>query len=359
MTRIERLVALVNEHALDGFLAQTAASLGYLVDFPEDAHERFMVLAVHKSGEHCLICPALSSIQARRAGISNVRDWRDGEDPVALFSELIEEWNGEAGVFLVDDHLPAKMLLEMQEAFIGIRFVSGGTYLGQLTGRKDADELAKMKAAGELADQVFLKVKTSLREGLTELELEKIIRDEFSSLGGNATFCIVGFGPGAAESHHINGATKLENDMLVLVDFGCEYQGYNSDITRTVVFGKATEKQKLVYKAVYEAHEAARRVANVGAIPSEVDAAARNVITVAGYGEFFTHRTGHGIGTRVHEHPNISPDNQLPLIEGNCFSIEPGIYLPGEFGFRLENLYYSSESAISFNAEISPILEEL
>lgn len=359
MTRIERLVELVNDHALDGFLAQTAPTLGYLADFPEDAHERFMLFAVHKSGKQCLICPALSSIQARRAGISNIRDWRDGEDPIALFSELIEGWNGEAGVFLVDDHMPAKMLLEMQEAFIGIRFVAGGAYLGQITGRKSADELAKMKASGDLADQVFLKVKTSLREGMTEIELEKIIRDEFSRLGGTPTFCIVGFGPGAAESHHINGETRLERNMLVLTDFGCEYQGYQSDITRTMVFGTATAKQKEVYEAVYRAHEAARQAARIGSIPSEVDSAARNVIADAGYGEFFNHRTGHGIGTQVHEHPNISSDNHVPLVEGNCFSIEPGIYLPDEFGVRLENLYYAAETAISFNAEISPVLEEI
>lgn len=359
MTRIERLVELINDQALDGFLAQTPASLGYLVDFPEDAHERFMVLAIHKSGAHCLICPALSSIQARRAGIENIRDWRDGENPVALFTDLIDEWGGEAGVFLVDDHLPAKMLLEMQEAFIGIRFASGGALLGELTGRKDAGELAKMHAAGRLADQVYLKVKTSLREGMTELDLEKVIRDEFSRLGGNPTFCIVGFGPGAAESHHINGDTCLAKDSLVLVDFGCEFQGYNSDITRVVAFGSATQKQKEVYDVVYCAHEAARLAAGVGAVPSEVDAAARKVITDAGYGEYFTHRTGHGIGTQVHEHPNISPDNNKPLVEGNCFSIEPGIYLPGHFGVRLENLYYSAESAVSFNAPIAPILEEL
>ena len=359
MTRIERLVELINDHALDGFLAQTAPSLGYLVGFPEDAHERFMVLAVHKSGEHCLICPALSSIQARRAGITNIRDWRDGEDPIALFSDLIEGWGGEAGVFLVDDHMPAKMLLEMQEAFIGVRYVAGGSYLGELTGRKDADELAKMKAAGALADEVFLKVKTSLREGMTEIELEKIIREEFSRLGGNPTFCIVGFGPGAAESHHINGETRLEQNMLALVDFGCELNGYQSDITRVIAFGSATAKQREVYDVVYRAHEAARAVAVVGAIPAEIDAAARKVITDAGYGENFTHRTGHGIGTQVHEHPNISPDNHVPLLEGNCFSIEPGIYLPGEFGVRLENLYYSSSTAISFNAPIAPELEEI
>ena len=174
--------------------------------------------------------------------------------------------------------MPAKMLLEMQEAFIGIRFVSGGDYLGQLTGQKDAEELAKMRAAGELADQVFLKVKTSLREGMTELELEKIIREEFSRLGGNPTFCIVGFGPGAAESHHINGDTRLAKDALVLVDFGCELNGYQSDITRVVAFGTATPKQKEVYQIVYRAHEAARQSAIVGASPAAVDAAARKEI---------------------------------------------------------------------------------
>ncbi len=357
VNRIQRLADLLSEHGNDIFLAQTAASLGYLVNFPEDAHERFMALAIHKSGQSVLICPALSSIQARRAGIENIRDWRDGENPVALFEQLCDEWDAEAAVFLVDDHLPAKMLLEMQAALPGALFKPGGTLLGELTGRKDHEEIRLMKEAGRIADEVFLHVKQSLREGMTELELERIIRDAFVQRGGTPSFCIVGFGPGAAESHHINSDTQLRRNDLVLVDFGCDYEGYQSDITRVICFGEPTPKMREVYNIVYQAHQAGAAAAMVGAIPAEVDAATRRVIEQAGYGQYFTHRTGHGIGMQVHEHPNISPDNTTPLAEGNCFSIEPGIYLPGEFGVRLENLYCAGQPTFSFNTAISPTLE--
>ena len=183
---------------------------------------------------------------------------------------------------------------------------------------------------------------------------------EMKNWGGIPQFCSVCFGAGSAESHHINNTSRLKPDTLVLIDFGCTYEGYCSDVTRTFVFGKATDEQKKLYEIVYQAHEAAKAIGKVGAKPMDMDYAARKVIEEAGYGDFFTHRTGHGIGMQVHEEPNITSDNDTPLELGNCFSIEPGIYLEGNCGIRLENLYYSVDGGIvSFNQPISPTLLEV
>jgi Xaa-Pro dipeptidase len=360
MSRIQKLAQTLNDTGHDAFLAQTPISMGYLSGFFEDGHERFLTLAIHKSGESRLICPALSQIQAKRIGMSDIRAWRDGENPLEHFEQLSEDWNLRSGVIAIDDHMPAKMLLEMQGVLPAALFKSGGMVIGELMSKKDEAELAFMKRAGQIADETVEVVKANLQEGITELEVREIIETEMKNWGGVPQFCSVCFGPGSAESHHINDRTRLQKDMIVLIDFGCTYEQYCSDITRTMVFGKATEEQKKLYKIVYEAHEAARLLGKVGVKPMDMDQAARSVIEKAGYGEFFTHRTGHGIGMHVHEEPNINSTNDKPLEYGNCFSIEPGIYLEGNCGIRLENLYYATEEGlVSFNKPISPELVEV
>lgn len=360
MSRILKLAHHLGESGYDAFLAQTPISMGYLSGFFEDGHERFLTLAIHKSGQVRLICPALSQIQAKRIGIEDIRAWRDGEDPLEHFQEMAEDWNLRSGMIAVDDHLPAKMLMEMQTALPAALFKPGGLVIAELMSRKDDAELALMKRAGQIADETFEVVKGNLKEGLTELEVREMIEFEMKNWGGVPQFCSVCFGPGSAESHHINSSTRLKPDTIVLIDFGCTYEGYCSDITRTMVFGKATQEQKDLYQIVYKAHEAAKEIGKVGAIPKDMDRAARAVIEAAGYGEFFTHRTGHGIGMQVHEEPNINSTNDKPLERGNCFSIEPGIYLEGNCGIRLENLYYSTdEGLVSFNQPISPTIVEV
>ena len=360
MSRVQKIAAHLNEVGLDAFLAQTPISMGYLSGFFEDGHERFLTFAIHKSGQARLICPALSQIQAKRIGIEDIRSWRDGEDPLEHFIQLSDDWNLRSGVLAIDDHMPAKMLLEMQSALPAALFKSGGLVLAELMAKKDDAELALMKRAGQIADETYEVVKGSLKEGITELEVREIIEQEMKNWGGEPQFCSVCFGPGSAESHHINNKTRLKPDTIVLIDFGCTYEHYCCDITRTFVFGKATEEQKKLYTIVYDAHEAAREKGGVGVKPMDMDGAARQVIEHAGYGPFFTHRTGHGIGMHVHEEPNINSTNDKPLEVGNCFSIEPGIYLEGNCGIRLENLYYvAEEGLVSFNKAISPTILEV
>lgn len=360
MSRVQKLANYLNDSGYDAFLAQTPISMGYLSGFFEDGHERFLTLAIHKSGQVRLICPALSQIQAKRIGIEDIRAWRDGEDPLEHFLTLAEDWNLRSGVIAVDDHMPAKMLLEAQGALPAALFKPGGLVIAELMARKDDAELALMKRAGQIADETYEVIKGSLKEGITELEVREMIEAEMKNWGGEPQFCSVCFGPGSAESHHINNKTRLKPDTIVLIDFGCTYEHYCCDITRTLVFGKATEEQKKLYGIVYNAHEAARELGKVGVKPMDMDRAARQVIETAGYGEYFTHRTGHGIGMQVHEEPNINSTNDKPLETGNCFSIEPGIYLEGNCGIRLENLYYSTDDGlVSFNQPISPTLLEV
>ncbi|HLO97928.1 MAG TPA: Xaa-Pro peptidase family protein [Fimbriimonas sp.] len=360
MSRIAALAQALQDSGYDAYFAQTPISMGYLADFFEDAHERFMVLAVHANGDHRLICPALSRIQAERVGIQNIVSWKDGESPLELFSQLAEDWRLRTSVMLVDDHMPAKMVLEMEDLLPKALFKAGSSFLGQFMACKTEVELQLMHQSGAIVDDIYDLVKQNVKEGMTEIDLQNFIQQEMQKRDGICQFCSVCFGPGSAESHHINDDTRLTPNTLVLIDYGCTFKRYCSDITRVFSFGKASDEQKAVYDVVYNAHIAARDAVVPGAIPRDVDAAARAVIAEAGYDEFFTHRTGHGIGMQVHEDPYISSDNSTPLEVGNCFSIEPGIYLAGQFGVRLENLYTATSTGwVCFNRPISPVLEEV
>jgi Xaa-Pro dipeptidase len=360
MNRIALLAQHLDEQAIDAFFAHTPVSMGYLSGFWEDGHERFLTLAIHKSGQYRLICPALSAIQAKRIGIEDIRAWKDGENPVDLFETLCDDWDLHSGVIAVDDFMPAKMLIEMQSILYAALFKPGGEVIAELQSQKDEREIELLKMSASIADQTYEEAKRAVREGITELELQEVIEQSMRRLGGDPQSCSVCFGANGAESHHINDSTPLQRNQVVLIDFGCKYQGYVSDITRVFSFGSPTSELEKLYEIVYRAHEAAREKVAIGVRPCDVDTAARTVIEQAGYGEFFTHRTGHGVGLQVHESPYISSSNEMPLKENQCFSIEPGIYLEGVGGVRLENLYYSSPAgAISFNAPISPVLEQV
>jgi len=357
LTRVERLALALDSAGFDAFIAQNAFSLGYLTGFFEGSYERFMAGFVSRSGRFRLVCPALSKEQALRAGIDDVEAWRDGEDPYALVRETLETWHATGGRFAVDDMMPAHMILGLQQHFPDSKFELGGEILSSLMSIKDDEELASMKKAADIADGAFEEVALLLTPGLTEIQIAAMLTKAMERRGGRPLFCSVARGEFAAEPHHLNSDAPVGANDIVVMDFGCTVDGYASDITRTVCIGKPTDEQIKVYRTVYEAHMAAREIAKIGATGAEVDAGARRVIEDSGYGEFFTHRTGHGIGLQVHEGPYIVASNQSPLRARNCFSIEPGIYLPGRFGVRIENIVHLDESGcVSFNAEPSPEL---
>jgi Xaa-Pro aminopeptidase len=307
-----------------------------------------------------MICPALSESQARRAGVADVRSWRDGEDPLVHFSQLADDWDLRSGILAVDDEMPAQMLLKMQSVLPAALFRAGQPAIATLMQRKEPQELQLLRDAAAIADQTFERVLGFLRPGLTERQVSRFLADTMAELGGQPTFAITATGPASAEPHHESDDTAIEDGQVLLMDFGCDLQGYKSDITRTVNIGKATDEAKRVYDVVYRAHMAGRAAIVPGATGDAIDQAARRVIEEAGYGEYFVHRTGHGIGLRGHEEPYIIGGNHEPLEPGNCFSVEPGVYIPGNLGVRVENIVTATETGHeSLNAEPAAQLLEV
>jgi Xaa-Pro aminopeptidase len=309
-------------------------------------------LAVRSTGEMRMICPSLSHAQAQRCGISDVRAWRDGENPLEHFGELGRDWNLRAARIAVDDDMPAAMLLAMQGALPAALFVPGQAILGGIMRRKDPQELDLLRTAARIADAAYERILPQIRVGMKESELEGLIMSEMQRLGGKPTFCIVAAGANSAEPHHLSDDTVLREGDVAILDFGCSVGGYQSDITRTVALGRPDPEAERVYDIVHAAHMAGRSAAGPGVPAQEVDRAARKVIRDAGYGEYFMHRTGHGIGLRGHEEPFIVEGNDRSLEPGDCFSVEPGIYMAGRFGVRIENIMTITDTgAESLNAE--------
>jgi Xaa-Pro aminopeptidase len=358
-TRIDRLAAELKENSVDVFFACTPSSMGYLHGLHESGGERFFVMGISPQGKVVLIAPALAEAQARRVGVADIRAWKDGEDPAPLFEALADEWGLRSGIIAVDDEMPAHLLLRMQASLPAALFRTGKPLLSPLMARKEPEEIALMKRAGAIADEAFQVVLPQIKVGMTERQVDKLLRDAMSERGGEPAFCIVATGAGSAEPHHLSGEDVIsENDVLIL-DFGCDVEGYKSDITRTVCVGANAEASK-VYEIVFHAHRAAREAAIYGATGQDVDRAARKVIEDAGYGPHFFHRTGHGIGSQLHEEPNMVEGNDSLLVEGNAFSVEPGIYLEGKFGVRIENIVAMGvDGCESLNDEPSPTLIHL
>ncbi len=328
----------MRDRSMDALLAFTPHTMGYLHGFFEDAHERLLLMAIRDTGEVRLLAPALSEQQALRAGFTDVRVWRDGDDPTQLIRDMAQDWNLRSAMIGVDNRMPADVLLSCQEVLPAALFKPAGDILAGLKRVKDAREISSMRTAGQIADEAFRQICSEIRPGLTEREIASKLDTIMRKLGGKPTFAIVAAGAGSAEPHHLSEDIAVEAGQVLLLDFGCEVDHYQSDITRVVHLGPAGEKVRSIYRLVWEAHQAARRLIRPGIACEALDQAARKVISDAGYGEYFMHRLGHGIGMDGHEDPYIVEGNKLPLEPGHCFSIEPGIYLPGEFGIRIENI---------------------
>ncbi|WP_025226773.1 M24 family metallopeptidase [Fimbriimonas ginsengisoli] len=357
--RVERLAERIGETGADAFIAWDPVTMGYLLGFHENAHERFLALAISAKGEVRLICPALTESQARRIGIQDIRPWKDGEDPMGHFFELARDWNLKSAIIAVDAVLPARQLLKMQDWLPAALFKDGESIVASLMSRKEPEEIDRLRKAGAVADETFLEVFPKIRAGQTERQIEKMLNDGMTARGGTPAFAIVAAGANAAEPHHLSDDTVLKTGDTLILDFGCERQGYISDITRTVSVGPASDSAKEMYDLVYRAHMAARKAIRPGVPANSIDKAARDVIVAGGAGEAFFHRTGHGIGMQGHEHPYINDSNSEPLEPGNCFSIEPGVYFAGELGIRIENIVAVTEDGHeSMNAEPSPTLLE-
>lgn len=263
--------------------------------------------------------------------------WTDDDDPIEMIAADIDG----AQRVVVSDELWAHHLLALQRLLPDAEFVSLSTSLGGLRSVKNDDEMLRLQTVGGLANQVAAQLQRGEIPlvGRTEKEIAADISDRLRAVGHETVeFCIVASGPNSASPHHHPSDRVVQPDEMVLCDFGGRHNGYCSDITRCVWTGPIPDDVAATWDTLRKAQQAAVDAARPGATLGDVDSAARDVIADAGFGEYFIHRTGHGIGTEVHEQPYVKPGNDDRVVAGHAFSIEPGIYVPGEWGMRLEDI---------------------
>lgn len=346
--RVERVQEMMRRQGLDLLILGPTANMYYLTGLKTAADERLQALAVPAEGPPVLLLPAMYEKEARakvKEGFQEgfeLHAWSDGEDPLGLLAGALAKKQGRAAV---DDRMWAAHLLAVMRALPGLKFTSAAPVMMHARRVKEPEELARLKEAGTLADRVMAEVREAIRPGVAERELAFFIERRIRELGAeDVSFRpIVASGPNGANPHHVPGERRLAAGDFVVVDFGAVLKGYCSDITRTFSLGGAGAAMKEAYRAVQDANEAGFAAARAGIPCEEVDRAARAVIEAAGYGEFFIHRTGHGIGLDVHEEPYLVAGSAEPLEPGMVFSVEPGIYLPGRFGVRIEDIVAVTE----------------
>ena len=277
---------------------------------------------------------------APSAGALSLTDWTDGSDPYEATAKLLDP----RGRYAISDSAWAMHVLALQQALPESTYVSMTSTLPMLRAIKDADELERLAAAGAAADACFEQLKkgrfAGRRESEIAAELAGLLRDHGHS---QVDFTVVGSGPNGANPHHEMSERVIEEGDMVVLDFGGLKDGYGSDTTRTVHVGEPTDEEREVYELVRRAQQAGFEAVRPGVECQEIDRAARKVIADAGYGEYFIHRTGHGIGLTTHEPPYMVEGETLELQPGMCFSIEPGVYLPGRFGVRIEDIVTVTE----------------
>ncbi|RRJ28159.1 M24 family metallopeptidase [Halocatena pleomorpha] len=325
-------------------------NLQYTTSVVEEPSERHLFFIVPARGEPVFVVPELYGEQLRaETWVADVRTWADSDDPLTLIKTVVEDSSIDPqNRLLVDDTMGARFTQELRSLFPAATFGLASEVLGPLRRRKDDAELDALRAAATITDEVV----ASLRElgsdavGLTETELAAVIEKQLQAAGGTGvSFApIIGSGPNGADPHHRHGDREIRAGEPVVLDFGTRADGYPSDQTRTLVFdGNPPAAVADVHEIVRNAQAAAVDAVAPGVTASAVDDAARDVIESAGYGEQFIHRTGHGVGLDVHEEPYIVADNDRTLKPGMVFSIEPGVYVPGEFGVRIEDLVVVTE----------------
>ena len=320
---------------LEAAYVTSPVSIAYLTGFRADPHERLMALAV-RADSATLVVPALERERAAtNSEQAPVLAWRDGEDPYALVREALGEC---ARLGVEKEHLTVRAA-ESLSAVVGAReLIDVAPELRRLRRTKSQAELEKLARACAITDSVAEELMAGLRPGQSELALAVSIGAAIGERDAAPSFePSVQSGPNSAMPHHNPGGRKLEAGDLVLFDFGAAFGGYPGDLTRMAVVGPPTARQREIYAVVMQAHDAAIEAIRPGATTGQVDAAAREVIEAAGFGEYFFHRVGHGLGLEVHEDPSLDPGSSMVLEPGMVFTIEPGIYLPGWGGVRIED----------------------
>ena len=345
-TRLQRAQEVAASAGIDTLVITPGADLRYLTGYAALPLERLTCLVLPAAGEPVLVVPALEKHAASAAGIDfEIATWNETDDPFELVARLV----GSAQTVGVDDHMWVSRAFALREALPDVTQVLAGKVVQELRIRKDQAEIDALREAGAAIDRVHLQVPQWLRPGRTEREVGADIARAIINEGHETVdFVIVGSGPNGASPHHELSDRVIETGDPVVVDIGGTMpSGYCSDSTRNYLAGgEVPADYAKAYAVLHEAQNAQRAYARPGVTAESVDRVGREIIAAAGYGEQFMHRTGHGIGQETHEEPYIVEGSDLVIEEGMAFSIEPGIYLDGRYGARIEDIVICTADGI-------------
>ena len=341
--RLARAQAELTRQAVDLLLVGPSADFFYLTGYNAHTSERLTMLVLPASGQPAVVVPTLEApLLADRADLVQLQVWTETEAPTAAVATLAGDMLGKQ--IAVGDQLWSGFLLLLQSAIPGATWVPATPILRPLRITKDAREVELMREVGHRTDAAWAEFITQPLAGQTETEAMERLSTLTRAKGVANCWGICASGPNSASPHHHTGHRVIQPCDAVVFDWGGTLEGYFSDVTRTVHVGEPSEEFRRVYDLVLRANQATLEAVRPGVACAAIDRAARDLITAEGYGDAFIHRVGHGLGLDIHEEPYLVAGNETPLAAGMVFSDEPGVYLAGRFGVRIEDAVVCTES---------------
>lgn len=343
--RLMKLKSNMRKLQIKSVIISLGINFRYLFGVMEEPSERLLVGIIEAENSPKMLVPSFELERIKKlTGIMDCIGWEETQDPYGLLHEQISLDQGKTIA------LEPKMWFSVSERIAKRspekNFVSAESLLHPLRAVKDEREQELLLKASQKSGDAIIDTLNELKVGISEIEVKSILKEKLFWENGGKVGALVQFGANSSLPHYSGGEKRLQKNDVVLIDAGGTLENYWGDITITTVFGTASKKFKEIYDVVYSANKFGKEAVIANKLPSEVDTATREYITSKGYGEYFTHRTGHGIGLEVHESPYIMKNNNIPLVAGNTFTIEPGIYLLGEFGVRIEDDVIKTETGI-------------
>jgi Xaa-Pro dipeptidase len=365
-SRLDRARALLGEHGIAALVLEPGAAMHYFTGVDWSLSERPFVAVLPRDGDLAFVCPAFEEARARELirFTDDVRVWQEDESPYRLLAGVLRDRGAAAGQVGIEERLRFFIVDGLQADAPQLRCVRADAVTTGCRAVKSPAELALLQRANDITAAAFRAVLPTLEEGMTQGVLEDRMTAALARAGGSSPWALAAFGQASAFPHGSVQPQRLRRGDVVLVDAGCAVERYWSDVTRTTVFGRPTRRQQEVWALERRAQDAAFRAAQPGATCASVDAAARKVITDAGFGPDYRvpgtpHRTGHGIGLDVHESPNFVRGEATRLSPGMCFSDEPTIVIYGEFGIRLEDCLVITDNGPRFFTPQSPAIDRV
>lgn len=360
--RIEKARKLMHENSIDVIFLEPGSSMTYFCDMSWWRSERMLGLFIFANGNIVYICPKFeeNKLRERMKIDGEVYTWEEHENPYKLVGQLFRDKNIQNANLGLEESVRFFIADNLSRAIPGIKILSADPVTVGCRIIKSSTELALMKKANEITIEAYRAGINELREGMTQHEFSGNVSAAFSALGVKGGV-FAQFGEYTAFPHGSSKLQKLKEGDVILIDGGCNVEGYRSDISRTIIFGKPNKKQTEVWNIIRQAQDIVLKTAKPGVNCESLDLAARRLITENGFGpdyKYFSHRLGHGIGLDGHEWTYLVKGNKTKLAPGMCFSNEPGIYIYGEFGMRLEDCMYITDDGVELFSKQSPSISE-